>query len=40
MREDKEGMQMGNDNTIKDESIERKLSDQQANISLNPQWEH
>lgn len=40
VREDKEGMQMGNDNTIKDESIERKLSDQQANISLNPQWEH
>lgn len=39
-RENKEGMQMGNDNAIKDESIERTPSDQQANIGLNPQREH
>lgn len=36
-RENKEGMQMGNDNAIKDESTER---DQQANIGLNPLREH
>lgn len=29
-----------NDNAMKDESDERALSDQQANISLNPQREH
>lgn len=29
-----------NDNAMKDESDERALSDQQANIGLNPQKEH